>query len=301
MLLPVIAVVMLLRVAADYRMFDLVYVVTQGGPGDATQNLSMLAYQRGLVIFRSARRARSAWRWPCSHCRPPAVLAGDTGMKVLASRSVRVFVLLVAVGTALAPVLWIVSTSFKTQVDASSYPPRLVPEHPTLSNYTQVLTSTAFQSALLTSVLITVLATVLTLLVAYPCAYSLVRMRPHGRRLLVLLIAFAQTIPGIVFVIPLYSEAVQLGVYDTRRLMIVVYAAFLTPFATLTLSAFLRSVPIDVEEAGLIDGCGRLGLLFRIVIPMTRRRSPRPRRSPACTRGTSSSFRSSSEARTPCR
>jgi multiple sugar transport system permease protein len=191
-------------------------------------------------------------------------------MKLLASKLGRGLVLLAGVVIALAPVVWIVSTSFKTQVDASSYPPRLVPQHPTLSNYTQVLTSSAFRSALLTSALITVLATVLTLLVAYPCAYGLVRMRPHGRRLLILLIAFAQTIPGIVFVIPLYSEAVQLGLYDTRRLMVVVYAAFLAPFATLTLSAFLRSVPIDVEEAGLIDGCGRLGLLFRIVIPMTR-------------------------------
>ncbi len=175
-----------------------------------------------------------------------------------------------AVAIALAPVAWIVSTSFKTQVEASSYPPRVIPEHPTLSNYTEVLTTTAFRSALLTSVLITVCATVLTLLVAYPCAYGLVRMRPHGRRLLILLIALAQTVPSIVFVIPLYSEAVQLGIYDTRRLMIVVYAAFLTPFATLTLSAFLRGLPVDVEEAALVDGCGRLGVLCRVVIPMTR-------------------------------
>jgi ABC-type glycerol-3-phosphate transport system permease component len=191
-------------------------------------------------------------------------------MRALVFRLVRVCVLGCAVVAALGPVAWIVSTSFKTQVEAAGYPPRIVPAHPTLANYAQVLSSPAFRSALGTSVLIAVGATVLTLLVAYPCAYALVRSRPYGRRALVVLIALAQTVPGIVFVIPLYSEVVQLGLYDTRRVMIVVYAAFLTPFATLTLSVFLRSVPVEVEEAGLIDGCGRIRLLVRVVIPMTR-------------------------------
>lgn len=191
-------------------------------------------------------------------------------MRAHAFRLLRVGVLLGAVVIALAPVVWIVSTSFKTQVEASSYPPRLVPDHPMLGNYAQVLTSPAFRSALGTSVLIAACATLLTLLVAYPCAYALVRSRPYGWRALIVFIALAQTVPGVVFVIPLYSEAIDLGLYDTRRVMIVVYAAFLTPFATLTLSVFLRGMPIEVEEAGLIDGCGRIRLLLRVVIPMTR-------------------------------
>lgn len=179
-------------------------------------------------------------------------------------------VLTVAALVAVLPVLWTLSTSIKTQVEAQGYPPSLVPNEPTFANYLHLFASSDFVAAVATSFVVAVCATVLVLCVSYPCAYALVRMRPHGRRLLVLLVTFAQTVPGIVFVIPLYSLALRVGLYDTRVVLVLVYAGFLTPFATLILSSFIRGLPIEVEEAALVDGAGRLGVVLRIVLPMTR-------------------------------
>lgn len=186
-------------------------------------------------------------------------------------RAVGRWVLLgVATLIALVPIVWTLSTSLKTQVEAQSYPPRLVPASPTLDNYRELFSSSEFVSALTTSGVVTLFATLLTLAVALPCAYALVRLNPHGRRLLVLLIVLAQVVPGIVFVIPLYSLALDLGVYDTRLLLIIICGGFLTPFATLVLAAFVRTVPLEVEEAALVDGASRLGVLVRIVMPLIR-------------------------------
>lgn len=186
-------------------------------------------------------------------------------------RSIGAYVVLTVAGlVALLPVLWTLSTSFKTQVEAQGYPPSLVPREATFENYAGLFASSDFVNALVTTGVVAVFATVLVLCVSYPCAYALVRMRPHGRGLLILLVTFAQTVPGIVFVIPLYSLSLRVGLYDTRLLLVLVYAGFLTPFATLILSSFIRGLPVEIEEAALVDGSGRLGVVLRIVLPMTR-------------------------------
>lgn len=184
--------------------------------------------------------------------------------------AVRYAVLALAAVVALVPIVWTLSTSLKTQVEAQSYPPRLVPSAPTLDNYRELFSSSEFVSSLATTGVVTICATLLTLAVALPCAYALVRLRPRGRRLLVLMIVLAQVVPGIVFVIPLYSLALDLGIYDTRLVLVLVYGGFLTPFATLVLAAFIRTVPVEVEEAALVDGASRLGVLARIVLPLIR-------------------------------
>jgi ABC-type glycerol-3-phosphate transport system permease component len=183
----------------------------------------------------------------------------------------RYVLLSVAALVAILPLLWTLSTSFKTEVETQSYPPTTIPEHPTLANYSGLFaTGSGFASSALTSILVAVVATVLVLCVAFPCAYALVRMRPHGRRALILVIMLAQTVPAIVFVIPLYSLSLRVGLYDTTVLLVLVYAGFLTPFATILLASFVRRLPVEVEEAALVDGANRAKLLLRVVLPMMR-------------------------------
>lgn len=188
------------------------------------------------------------------------------------ARSFARYVLLsVAALVAILPVLWTLSTSFKTQVETQDYPPDVVPRHPTLANYTGLFTSGGgFLPSAVTSVIVASAATVLVLAVAFPCAYALVRMRPHGRRGLILVIMLAQSVPSVVFVIPLYSLSLKVGLYDTTLLLVLVYAAFLTPFCTILLASFVRRLPWEVEEAALVDGAGRGKLLLRVVLPMMR-------------------------------
>jgi len=168
------------------------------------------------------------------------------------------------------PVLWTISTSFKSQRETQTFPPTIWPDQVISSNYTRLFESTDFRSSLVTSVVVTVGVTLLVLVIAYPCAYGLVRMKAWGSRLMLLLVALAQTVPAIVVLIPLYSISVKLHLYDTKTVLIVVYTAFLIPFSTLILMAFLRSVPAEIEEAALVDGCGHLRVLTRIVLPITR-------------------------------
>lgn len=183
---------------------------------------------------------------------------------------IRCLALGIAMMSGIFPLLWTVSTSFKTQVEAQSYPPSLIPGQPTLDNWASLFRTSDFVSAAQMSIIVTAGATVLTLIVALTCAYALVRLPMYGRWLLVLLIVLAQSIPGIVFVIPLYSLVSKVGLYDNPMLLMFVYAGFLTPFITLILGSFIRAVPIEVEEAAMTDGARRWQVLAFVVLPMIR-------------------------------
>lgn len=182
----------------------------------------------------------------------------------------RVVAAVLAALVALAPVLWTISTSLKTTREAQSFPPRLLPVSPVWSNYADLFDSRAFVSSLTTSVLVTACATALTILVAFPCAYALVRLRPRASPGLVLMIVLAQVVPGIVFLVPLYSMVSEVGLYDSTVLLVASYAAFLTPFATLVLASFVRASPVEIEDAAMVDGCGRVALLWSVVLPVSR-------------------------------
>lgn len=177
-------------------------------------------------------------------------------------------VLLVAVVLVLFPLLWIVLTSIKSNVQASTYPPQFVGFHPTGGNYSNVTTAPAFRRDLVTSVVVTAVSTVIAVAAAALAAYAMVRLQTPFRRLLVALIVLLQVVPGIVLVIPLFKLTTTLGLYDSWLSLIVIYAALDVPFATWILVAFVRSLPIDLEEAAMVDGATRLQVVRKIVLPI---------------------------------
>lgn len=177
-------------------------------------------------------------------------------------------VLLVAVVLVLVPLLWVLSTSFKTNVQASSYPPRFVGFTPTLVNYRGVLTSPVFRHTLVTSVVVTAASTALAVAAAALSAYALIRLRVPARRLLTAMIMLLQVIPGVALVTPLFQVVSSLGLYDSWLSLIVVFAALDAPFATWILVAFVRSLPVELEEAAMVDGASRLQVVGRIVLPI---------------------------------
>lgn len=186
----------------------------------------------------------------------------------LASNAITHVVLGVAVVLVVFPLLWIVLTSFKTNVQATSYPPNFGGFHPTTESYETMLTASRFRRDLLTSLVITAAATALAVAAASLAAYTLVRLPAPGKRTLMLLIVLVQVVPGIILVIPLYKIATTLHLYDSWLLLILVYAAMCVPFATWVLVAFIKAVPVEIEEAALIDGASRLQIMWRIVLPV---------------------------------
>lgn len=174
----------------------------------------------------------------------------------------------VALILAVAPVLWTLLTSFKTEVDAIAYPPVLLGFVPTLDNYRQILRSATFYQSATTSVFVTCAATLLAVTIAAPNAYALVRMRVPAKRLLVLLIVLVETMPGIVLVIPLFFIVSAVHLYDSWLALILIYTARAIPFATWILVAFVRTVPVEIEEAAVVDGAGRIRLFGQVVLPL---------------------------------
>lgn len=179
------------------------------------------------------------------------------------------YVLLIsAVVVVLVPLGWILLTSFKTNVDASAYPPKFFNFQATFQNYVDVVASTTFLQDLVNTVAVTAGSVVLTVVVATMAAYALVRLRAPFKRWLIALIVLLQVVPGIVLIIPLYQMVNAVNLYDTWLALILIYGGINVPFATWVLVAFVQGIPLELEEAALVDGASRLQVLRLIVAPL---------------------------------
>jgi multiple sugar transport system permease protein len=170
----------------------------------------------------------------------------------------------------LAPLLWMLSTSFKTTGDATALPPEWIPPAPTVEGYTRLFADA--QAPLLrwlgNSVLVGVLHTVLVLATASAAAYPLARMRFPGRRLMFALIIATLFVPGFVFLMPNYLIVDGLGWLDSLWALVVPGAA--SAFGVFFLTQFFASIPAELEEAALIDGANRWQIFVRVVLPLSR-------------------------------
>jgi multiple sugar transport system permease protein len=178
-------------------------------------------------------------------------------------------VLLVLIVWTLGPLYWMVTTSVKTNRELYGTSATLWPRQPTLANYGVLFTRTPFPVYFRNSTLIALATTFLTVLTSALGAYALVRFRFPGRRLFARLLVYTYLVPQSLLFIPLFAILVNAGLSNTRTGLVVTYLGFTVPFCTWLLMSFFLSVPVELEEAGLVDGCSRAGVLFRIVMPIT--------------------------------
>lgn len=174
-----------------------------------------------------------------------------------------------AVLFAVVPVLWAVLTSLKSPREVALYPPTLLPQNLTFENYwSAVLNNGTYLHYLFNTVLIVVAATILCLVCAAHAAHAVARYRFRGSGLLMLAMFSTIMIPGVAVVIPLYMLSVEAGIYDTILVLILVYSAWLIPTLVWLLRGFVIVIPIELEEAGRIDGYSRLGVFYRVTLPL---------------------------------
>jgi multiple sugar transport system permease protein len=167
----------------------------------------------------------------------------------------------------LFPILWVLLTSFKRDVDALSVPPKFL-FTPIFSNYTGVFeTVDGFPTTLANSVIVAAVGTAIIVLLGVPAAYGLSRLTPIGRAKVGLSIISIRTFPGVAIAIPLYLLMQTAGLLDTRTAVIFANVAFSLPFAVWVIYGFIETLPIEIEEAAALDGCSRLGTLVRVVVP----------------------------------
>jgi multiple sugar transport system permease protein len=169
------------------------------------------------------------------------------------------------VGAFMLPFMWMVLGSFKTTVDFLSYPPVWV-FRPTLENYRQVFADNAFVRYILNSLIVAAGATGLGLLLGIPAAYALARWR---RTAMGLVLLAARMAPGIAFLIPLFVLFLQLQLVGSYASLVASHLIFTLPLTVWMMVGFIEAVPVEIEQAALIDGCSIPGLLLRIVVPLT--------------------------------
>jgi multiple sugar transport system permease protein len=175
------------------------------------------------------------------------------------------------------PILWLFSASLSTQAELYAIPIHWIPQHPTLSNYIQIIFPSqalssvprAFAVAIWNSVKIASAVTVISLLFGSLAAYALVRIPFKFNRTIQLGIIATRMIPEVSLILPLFIIASSLGLINKPIILIVAYMSFALPYAIWLMAAYFQTVPIDLEDAARMDGCSRLGILFRIIMPIS--------------------------------
>jgi multiple sugar transport system permease protein len=169
----------------------------------------------------------------------------------------------------LAPYVWTVFTSLKTERELYQFPVTYAPRRPTVNNYVQVFIQNPFGRFLLNSAVVSVTSTLICLLMAALAAYAFARLTFPRSQVLLVAILIVAMIPLITVIVPLYILVRNLGLLNTYWGLMAPYITYSLPVAIFILSAFFREIPRELEEAALLDGCTRLNTLWRVIAPLS--------------------------------
>ena len=168
----------------------------------------------------------------------------------------------------LVPFYWMIATSLKTDREIYGFEATLIPRHPTLAAYRLLFAKTPFVKYVRNSTIIAVATTVASLVLGCLGAYALARLRFPGRKAIARGLVFTYLVPPSLLFIPLFAVMSAFRLIDTHHGLVLAYLGFTVPFCTWLLMGYFRSVPLELEEAALVDGCSRMGTLVRIILPM---------------------------------
>jgi multiple sugar transport system permease protein len=170
----------------------------------------------------------------------------------------------------LAPFYWVVITSFKTTLQITTMTHVLWPQPWSLEQYELILGSTRnFAGWFMNSLLISMVTPLISTFVGAMGAYALVRLRWHGRNAFSTFVLVAYMTPGVLLLIPLELMFRRLDLTDSLWSLIIAYPSFTLPFALWMMMGYYAAIPEELEAAALIDGCNRVHVFVRIILPLT--------------------------------
>ena len=176
----------------------------------------------------------------------------------------------------LGPYMWMVSSSFKTNLEIQGMEPTWIPQTFTLDNYVKMNSLVPIWHYFKNSVIISTGTMILTLLIGTLAAYALSRFAFKGRTPYIMTLFSTQVLPGILFLIPYYVifnwifHTFGVKMTNTYHGLIITYTQFSLPFATLMIMNYLDSVPKEIDEQAMIDGCSRTEALFKVILPLAK-------------------------------
>lgn len=168
----------------------------------------------------------------------------------------------------LFPIFWMVLTSFKQQVDIFTNPPKLF-FTPTLSTYTEYFQRADIMRRLINTVIVATGAGLLSIVAGAMAGYALARIRLRGAATFGVLILLSRGVPPIALAVPMFLVARKLGLTDKHITLILAYCTFLIPYVMWLMRSFFVSLPRELEESAMIDGCSRYGAFFKIIVPIS--------------------------------
>ncbi|MEU4690577.1 ABC transporter permease subunit [Actinoplanes sp. NPDC023714] len=317
----VITVTVTLSSIWTFNNFDLIWLLTQGGPGDVTAPYVLVAYSKAILqlqygagaavtlvmlpiiaglVFVLVRQLRqdsggrgSRWKWllaavvtgllfrasPQIFWRAAVVLALILLIAAAVGRASTSPVLSkVASGLALAglliftlgPVYWIAVTAFKSESQVVMRGNDLWPTPWTLEQFGALFTSQPFGRWYLNTLMVSAASTTVALLCAALGGYALARLRFRGAQGFTVTVLLTYVMPGALLFIPLYQLLIETRLTDSLWSLVLTYPTFTLPFATWLLTGYFASIPVDLEEAALVDGSTRFQAFRRVVLPLAR-------------------------------
>jgi multiple sugar transport system permease protein len=166
------------------------------------------------------------------------------------------------------PLLWLLSTAFKSPAELSQLTPTLFPVEWTWSNFEVAFSESQLPGALRNSFVVAVATAIITTLVALPAAYAIARYRSAVRNATIGWILISQVFPFILIVIPVFIVLKQIGLINTLPGLVIIYVVWALPFTLWMLQGYVAAIPRDLEEAASTDGANRFVILRSIIFPL---------------------------------
>ena len=176
----------------------------------------------------------------------------------------------------LAPFAWMALASVSEPGDLAARPYRWLPSHFTFSRYTDIFSGRgsdvvgAFRESIVNSLIVAAGTVAVSMVVGIFGAYAFAILRFRFRRMTLMIFLATYMLPPVALLVPLYLIMSSLGLLDSKLGLIIIYCSYVTPFVLWILSNYFISIPAELEEAARVDGCSRMGALFRVMLPVAR-------------------------------
>ncbi len=168
----------------------------------------------------------------------------------------------------LIPFAWMLSTSLKTEAEAFRIPPTWLPLQLTVDSYIGIWIRKNFGTYFMNSTIISLATAVFSTFFGAFAGYGFSRFFFRGRRFLIGFFLATQMLPGVLLVGPYFKILSRFGLYDTRSGLVIAFLTICLPFSTWMMKGFIDKVPQELDQSAMVDGCSRVGVFFKIVLPI---------------------------------
>ena len=191
-------------------------------------------------------------------------------VKEIIKKIIYYFLCLISLVYLLFPFVWLLLSSFKHPVQLFSRPPEAIPNPFVLSNYLKVFQDMSFLRSMFNSSIVAVFTTLLCLALGTLGAYVFARKRFRGRKTLLFMLLGSQMLPFVTLLIPLYIVMINFGLVDTYLGLVLAYSTFTLPYLIFLLQSFFKSIPADLEDQAMVDGCTQFQAVTKIILPLSK-------------------------------